>query len=145
MQVVPANAADRPTFTTPTGNITCTVLGGSAVRCDITEKDWEPEPADLDPDCPTDGPVFGEIAPSENARLTCSGDSPAGTATLGTPATSWWRKSFGTAPGEQAVLPYGYVLVAGDVECTSARAGVSCHGPETGFFVSGGSYLLRNG
>lgn len=107
-------------FTSPTGNIGC-VIDRRNVRCDISERDWEPPPkpagCDLD---------FGQgisLDAGGAPAFICAGDT-----TLGA--------------GEP--LPYGQSIAAGLLRCESAESGITCRDVETGrgFSISQQSYEL---
>lgn len=107
-------------FTSPTGNIGC-VIDRRSVRCDISERDWEPPPkpagCDLD---------FGQgisLDAGGPPAFICAGDT-----TLGA--------------GEP--LPYGQSIAAGLLRCESAESGMTCRDVETGrgFTISQQAYEL---
>lgn len=111
------------TFESPSRNIGCVVLDGTA-RCDINHRDWSPPPHPSS--CP---PVvdFGqglEVYGSKPGTFVCAGD---------------------TAMDPSApVLPYGSESVEGKFRCVSARTGMTCTNTATGhgFSISIQSYRL---
>ena len=118
----PAATQHLASFRSPSGNIGCMLIAGTA-RCDIERRSWRPPPRPKD--CP--GVVdFGqgiEIATSGAARFVCAGD------TARDPA----------AP----TLAYGSSSEADGFTCESATSGVACKRADGhGFFISIQSYRL---
>ncbi|MDP9406362.1 MAG: hypothetical protein M3P95_00240, partial [Actinomycetota bacterium] len=111
--------AEPMEFTTPSGNISCTLDLGYA-RCDIVERDWEPPPPPED--CEVDFGQGVEVDDS-GASLVCAGD---------------------TVLGAAQTLPYGEAVQGGRIACVSQRAGVRCEHLDTGagFVLSRTSYDL---
>ncbi|GAA1396376.1 hypothetical protein GCM10009613_47510 [Pseudonocardia kongjuensis] len=110
----PAGFGDPAAFSSPSGNIACSIGAGEA-RCDVTSRDWTAE------GCTSDaGLVVGGAA---GARTSCD------------PAPG--------ATGD-AVLDYGTHLTRGDLTCVSRRTGVECRDAGTGhgFTVARASYRL---
>lgn len=95
-------------FTSPTGRIGC-LIEVRSVRCDISERDWEPpEPPD------TCAYSYGQglmLKAGAAAEFVCAGD---------------------TALQSGKPLPYGRSISAGSLLCESARSGMSCTDRETG-------------
>lgn len=120
-----ARASSLTEFRSPTGNIGCVVLGGSA-RCDIGTRSWTPPrpPAGCDTRVVTfgQGVAVDTIGPG---YVVCAGD------TARNPSAS--------------VLPYGASNVTGGFRCESALAGMSCVNLITGhgFFLSADRYSLH--
>jgi hypothetical protein len=113
---------DGPTgFTTPSGNIACTVSAGEA-RCDIKKQEWTerpPKPAD----CTLEfGDAIGVSGTGRGAFL-CHGDT-----------------AFGAGP----TLPYGEAVRVGGTICASRESGVECRIDATrhGFGVARAKYTL---
>ena len=107
-------------FTSPTGNIGC-VIDRRTVRCDISERDWQPPPR---PAGCSDQVDFGQgisLDAGGSPAFVCAGDT-----TLG-----------GGDP-----LPYGQSIAAGLLRCESEESGMSCRDIETGrgFTISKESY-----
>jgi hypothetical protein len=110
-------------FRSPTGNIGCVMLDGTA-RCDISHRSWAPpsRPAS----CPQEVD-FGQgliVGRTGAGGFVCAGDTaldPTGTA-----------------------LHYGTASVEGTFTCVSATSGVTCtNGADGhGFFISRQSYRL---
>ncbi|MEV1294807.1 hypothetical protein [Pseudonocardia sp. NPDC049635] len=110
----PAGFGDPASFTSPTGNITCSMGAGEA-RCDVATRDWTID------GCPADaGLVVGGAAGS---RTSCD-PAPAATGA--------------------AMLDYGTHLTRGDLTCVSRRTGVECRDARTGhgFTAARASYDL---
>jgi hypothetical protein len=113
----PVNVVHLTTFESPSRNIGCVVLDGTA-RCDINHRDWSP------PARPTKCPNvvdFGqglEVTRSGPGQLVCAGD---------------------TAMDPSAPkLAYGSASVEGDLRCVSATTGMTCTNTSTahGFSIS---------
>ncbi|OSY38237.1 hypothetical protein C8E95_0062 [Pseudonocardia autotrophica] len=110
----PAGFGDPAAFSSPSGNIACSMDTGEA-RCDVTSREWAAD------DCTTDaGLVVGGAAGS---RASCE-PAPAATG--------------------DAVLDYGTHLTRGDLTCVSRRSGVECRDARTGhgFTAARASYRL---
>jgi hypothetical protein len=111
------------TFRSPTGNIGCAILDGTA-RCDISERSWKPpaRPAS----CAKVG-GFGQglkVGRTGPGRFVCAGDTTLDPS--GTP------------------LRYGDGSVEGDVDCVSAFKGMTCRNlvDAHGFFISRQGYKV---
>jgi uncharacterized protein DUF6636 len=105
------------TFKSPTGNIGCDIIAGTA-RCDISQRSWSPPPTPKS--CPPvvdygQGLVVGGSGPG---RLVCAGDT--------------------TRDPSAAPLSYGTDTVVGSFQCTSRTTGMTCTNTGTGhgFFIS---------
>jgi hypothetical protein len=111
------------TFKSPTGNIGCVIIAGTA-RCDIRSRAWSPPPRPHS--CPQIVD-FGQgtiVVDGRPARLVCAGD---------------------TAYDPSArVLPYGTNSTIGAFTCESRAAGMTCTNANSGhgFFISFQSYRL---
>lgn len=112
-------AAAPVTFSSPTGNIGCS-LTAEAARCDIVDKTWDPgaPPAE----CTATWGVGVQLRP-DGASLVCAADSVLGSATQ---------------------LAYGATAEAGNYRCTSTEAGVRCEDLTTGrgFALARNDYTL---
>lgn len=109
-------------FRTPTGNIGCILLGGTA-RCDIDKRQWSP-PAR--PAACSDEVYYGqglEVTRSGRGRVVCAGD---------------------TARDPSApVLAYRTAAKVGPLRCVSRTSGVTCtNGKGHGFTISVQRYRL---
>ncbi len=123
-----ATPADRPiptlhltAFQSPSGNIGCILLGGTA-RCDIVKRSWKPPPRP--PGCP-DEVDFGqglEIGRRDTSgSFVCAGDT--------------------ALNPEDAKLAYGSDDRSGGFLCTSRTDGITCaNAAGHGFFISIQSY-----
>jgi uncharacterized protein DUF6636 len=101
-------------FRTPTGNIGCGLVGGSA-RCDIRGRDWSPPPKPSS--CELDWGQGIGVGEGGAARFVCAGDTALDP----------------SAP----VLAYGETSRVGAVSCTSQEAGITCRSDTGhGFFLS---------
>lgn len=111
-----------PSFTSPTGNITCTMANsdqGAYAVCSVAEADWQvPDPGDCDLDWVTTELSVGETSSAGS----CRGDYP--------------------HTEEPTTLEYGRGLRVADVVCESRDTGMTCSNTETGhgFHASRGSY-----
>ena len=110
-------------FESPSANIGCVILDGSA-RCDIIKRTWPtpPRPAR----CPSEVDYGQGLTVSRTgaAQIVCAGD---------------------TALDPQApILPYGSVDAVGVLRCTSGLRGMRCRSTRSGhgFFISRQSYSL---
>jgi hypothetical protein len=110
-------------FESPSRNIGCVILGGTA-RCDIAKRTWSlpARPAS----CP-DEVDFGQgltVSTHGPSALVCAGDT--------------------AMDPSAAVLPYGETDQVGALACTSALTGMTCRSARTGhgFFISRASYRL---
>ena len=117
----PVQIVHLSTFRSPSGNIGCVLLDGSA-RCDISKRDWAPPRRP--PSCPKEVD-FGqglEVEGSGAGKFVCAGD------TALDPSAS--------------PLAYGSASRFGDFTCTSRSVGMTCTKPATGhgFFISIQSY-----
>lgn len=95
-------------FTSPTGNIGC-YIDKRSVRCDISERDWEPPPAPSG--CDLDYGQGIELQAGGSADFVCAGD---------------------TALGGGDALDYGTSIGAGLLICESEESGMTCTDAETG-------------
>jgi hypothetical protein len=101
----PTRTVALSTFRSPSGNIGCLIIGGSA-RCDIRNRHWSPPPHPSS--CP---PVvnYGQgliVDTTGNARFVCAGD---------------------TALNQSAPpLPYGVNTQVGGLTCASRSTGMTC-------------------
>ena len=107
-------------FTSPTGNIGC-YIDKRSVRCDISERDWDPP--DRPADC-NENVDYGQgiqMAAGGAPEFVCAGD---------------------TALGSGDPLSYGQSIAAGLLRCDSAESGMTCTDTETGrgFTLSTQSY-----
>ncbi len=110
------------TFRSPSGNLGCLLIGGTA-RCDIRRRSWSPPPRPAS--CPSQVD-FGqglEIS-SGQARIVCAGDTALNP----------------SAPP----LPYGRDTDSAAFSCSSRTTGITCASASTrhGFFISAQSYRL---
>ena len=120
---MPTRTVHLTNFRSPSGNIGCVILDGTA-RCDISQRMWVPpsRPAS----CPKEVD-FGQgllLESTGAGRFVCAGDTaldPTGTA-----------------------LPYGSASVEGSFSCVSETTGVTCSSAADGhgFFISRQSYRL---
>jgi hypothetical protein len=99
--------ADQIAFTSPTGNIGCT-LSSQGARCDIDSKEWEPPPKPAD--CQANWGIGVQVGP-ESAGLVCAADS---------------------VLGQGEPLAYGATQQVGPYLCTSSEQGMRCENSETG-------------
>lgn len=110
------------TFSTPSGNIGCSMFEGGA-RCDIKNRDWSPPPRPAK--CP-DEVDFGQglsVSRQGEASFVCAGDTA-------------------MEPGA-AKLSYGTASQVGGSECISRSDGVTCvNQAGHGFFISVQSYQV---
>jgi hypothetical protein len=133
LTVLPAQAAAHAAggafalteFRSPSGNIGCVVLDGSA-RCDVGTRSWTPPSPPAS--CDTHMVAFGQgvaVDATGPGHLVCAGD------TARDPA----------AP----VLPYGASDNTGGFRCDSSTAGMSCVNLATGhgFFISADRYSVH--
>jgi hypothetical protein len=121
--VAPLNVVHVTTFESPSRNIGCVVLDGTA-RCDINHRDWSPPPHPTS--CPQEVD-FGQglqVHGSAAGGFVCAGDTALDP----------------SAP----VLAYGSESVEGPFRCVSATTGMTCTDTTTGhgFFISIQSYRL---
>lgn len=103
-----ASPAEVPAFSTPSGNITCTIDAESA-RCAIASFGYEPpeQPAD----CTSDNWGSTVAANEDGAGFSCA-EAP--------------------VPPNVQPLEYGESIAAHGMECTSERDGMECVSTETG-------------
>jgi hypothetical protein len=104
-------------FQSPSGNIGCMIVGGTA-RCDIVKRDWSPPPHPAR--CPSEVD-FGqglEVGGTGTGRFVCAGDT--------------------TMDPSAAKLAYGTASRVGGFLCVSRSEGVTCsNGADgSGFFIS---------
>lgn len=121
-----AHAGVPPSFQTPSGNIMCWVVNGTAM-CRIV--DYTYSVSELPPDCGSPGwPNGFWLKEGEPAVLDC-GSQPPGTY---------------TGLRSDVTLDYGQSRSAGTMTCTSELSGVTCADASTGHFfrVSRDSYEL---
>jgi hypothetical protein len=116
-------AASSPFFESPSRNIGCVIVGGTA-RCDILHRSWQPPKRP--PSCPhiVDFGQGLEVARAGAARFVCAGD---------------------TSMDPQApILRYGHTITRGGLACASAITGMTCRSARSGhgFFISRGGYRL---
>jgi hypothetical protein len=109
------------TFKSPTGNIGCMIIAGTA-RCDIVQRHWSPPPRPKS--CPQ-VVDFGQgliVSGSGPGRLVCAGDTT-------------------RDPGAKA-LAYDMDTVVGSLRCASRSNGMTCTNTGTGhgFFIAIQSY-----
>lgn len=118
-----AFASTSPFFESPSRNIGCVIIEGTA-RCDILTRSWKP------PARPAKCPHvvnFGQgliVSRSGPSRFVCAGD---------------------TSMNPQApILAYGHTITRGGFSCSSATSGVTCRSTATGhgFFISRQGYRL---
>jgi hypothetical protein len=119
----PAPIVHVATFKSPSGNIGCMIIDGTA-RCDIRQRTWSPPPRPAS--CPN-VVDFGQgltVAGSGLGRLVCAGDT--------------------TLDPAAQVLPYGTDTVAGGFRCASATSGMTCTSTHTGhgFFIAVQGYRV---
>lgn len=122
----PADALALAEFSTPSGNIWCSI-GESAASCQIEEIDYQPASID---GC--DGnDLAGRIitVTSEGAEYPCPDADISG-----------------PAAGDRTVLEYGQTTAVGDFMCTSAESGVTCTNLSSGksFTVTRNGPRLNN-
>jgi len=119
----PTSVVHAEAFQTPTGNIGCTIAGGTA-RCDIVRRSWSPpaRPAS----CP---PIvnFGQglqVGSAGAGGVVCAGDT--------------------ARDPSSARLPYGTASQVGAFLCVSRASGVTCSNRSTGhgFQISVQRYQL---
>lgn len=116
------DAASTTFFTSPSGNLACSLAGTGAV-CEIRDHDF-PEPAQP-ADCELDHGTMLAVGSQGPADFLCHGD---------------------TAFVDGAtVVPYGGRISNGAFVCSSSEAGISCSTAQGdhGFFLSRASYRLR--
>jgi hypothetical protein len=111
-------------FESPSRNIGCVILGGTA-RCDIVQRSWSPPPRPASCSREVD---FGQgltVSTTGPARLVCAGDTALDP----------------SAP----ILPYGATDAIGSLECTSAITGITCRSTRSGhgFSISRQRYSLH--
>jgi len=111
------------TFRSPTGNIGCVMLDGTA-RCDILQRSWKPPPHPASCSHEVD---FGQglvVGHSGKGTFVCAGDTALDPG--GTP------------------LRYGDASVEGDFACVSAFTGMTCRDLSDGhgFFISRERYRI---
>ena len=108
-------------FSSPTGNIGC-YIDRSSVRCDISQRDWEPPKAPAS--CDLDYGQGISLSAGGAPEFVCAGD---------------------TALGAGKPLAYGQSISAGLLRCESEESGMSCTDAESGrgFTISKQSYSFR--
>jgi hypothetical protein len=118
-----ANVVHVATFKSPTGNIGCMIIAGTA-RCDLQMKTWTlpPRPSN----CPNIVD-FGQgaiVADGRPGHLVCAGDT--------------------TLDPSAKTIPYGTNTSVGGFTCQSRSSGITCTSDSSGhgFFVSIQSYRL---
>jgi uncharacterized protein DUF6636 len=119
--VVAVTIVHTATFKSPTGNIGCMIIAGTA-RCDIKQRTWSPPPTPKS--CP---PIvnFGQgliVTTTGPGHRVCAGDT-----TLDPSATP---------------LAYNSDTVTGGFQCQSRQTGMTCTNTSTGrgFFISAQTY-----
>ena len=118
-----ALASPSPFFESPSRNIGCVILDGTA-RCDILRRSWAP------PARPSACPNivdFGQglmVSRTGPARFVCAGDT--------------------SMDAQAPILAYGRTVARGGLSCSSATSGMTCRSTRTGhgFFVSRQGYRL---
>ncbi len=107
-------------FSSPTGNIGC-YIDRSSVRCDISDRDWDPPQAPAD--CDLDYGQGIELPAGGAPQFVCAGD---------------------TTLGAGKPLAYGQSIGAGFLRCESLETGMTCIDAESGrsFTISKESYDL---
>jgi serine/threonine protein kinase len=112
------------TFLSPSRNIGCIIVAGTAARCDIAQRDWSPpaRPSVCPPEVD-----YGQglvVANATAAQFVCAGDTA-------------------RIPGSPA-LPYGEDTRTGGFQCASRLTGMTCTSLSTGhgFFISRQSYRI---
>jgi hypothetical protein len=93
------------TFRSPTGNIGCVMLDGTA-RCDINQRLWEPPPHPASCSREVDFGQGLEVGGSGKAGFVCAGDT--------------------ALDPTSTPLRYGDASVEGDIACQSAATGMTC-------------------
>jgi len=118
-----AGASPSPFFESPSRNIGCVILDGTA-RCDILVRSWKPpaRPAT----CPNIVD-FGQgltVSRTGAARFVCAGDT--------------------SLDPHAPILAYGRTVSRGGLSCSSASTGMSCRSTRTGhgFLISRQGYRL---
>jgi hypothetical protein len=148
-----SDVPDGVSFATPSGHVSCdlyprgTTWPDGRVRCDIHTRTFTPPPKPAG--CEYDwGPAIDLL---DEAGFVCANDSIVGRSLLDSGrAESWWDISTDgvaqTPAGEAAALPYGTTMIADDIRCTSAQAGLTCRNTRTGaqFFLSQGRATITN-
>ncbi len=116
----PEAVTDLVGFTSPSGNVGC-YLDSTAVRCDISERDWIPPPRPSD--CEFDYGQGINLSAGEAPNFVCAGD---------------------TALGGGSPLAYGQSVSAGALRCESAETGITCIDSTTnhGFSIARERYKL---
>ena len=107
-------------FSSPSGNIGC-VIDRESVRCDISDRDWEPPAAPAD--CKLDYGQGIQLSAGAAPDFVCAGD---------------------TTLGGGSELAYGQSIAAGLLRCESEESGVTCTDTETGrgFTIAQEAYEL---
>ncbi len=121
VSAAPAVVVHYSTFASPSRNLGCMILDGTA-RCDIKTRSWSPPPTPKS--CP---PVvdYGQgliVTASGEGQLVCAGDT--------------------VLDSQAQTLAYGAVTEVGPFDCASSTAGMTCTNEQTGhgFFISIQSY-----
>lgn len=116
----PEVITDLVGFTSPSGNVGC-YIDPTAVRCDISERDWTPPPRPAD--CDFDYGQGINLSTGETPNFVCAGD---------------------TALGGGTPLAYGQSVAAGALRCDSAETGITCIDSTTnhGFSIARERYQL---
>jgi hypothetical protein len=119
----PINVVHVTTFESPSRNIGCVVLDGTA-RCDINHRDWSPPPHPASCSQEVDFGQGLEVNRSSAGAFVCAGDTA-------------------MDPGAPK-LAYGSASVEGPFRCVSTTTGMTCTNTTTGhgFFISIQSYRL---
>jgi hypothetical protein len=119
----PVRIVHVATFKSPSGNIGCMIIAGTA-RCDIRQRSWSPPPRPAT--CPN-VVDFGQgltVGGSGTGGLVCAGDT--------------------TLDPAAQIVPYGTDTVVGSFRCASATSGMTCTNTSTGhgFFLSAQGYRV---
>ena len=121
VEATEVDAGRTVSFTSPTGNIACSMGGANAV-CEIREHTFDSPPTPSD--CELDFGTMVAVEGRQPARFLCHGDT-----------------GFGAT---DSVLAYGDSLTNGMATCTSRESGMTCTSADGGhgFELSRGSYRL---
>lgn len=110
-----APAAPDSYFTSPSGNIACS-LNGSGATCSALEHDWSVQSHTAPIDCGDGFEAGASVSDAEPAVEACQP----------------------SRDGQAAPLAFGKSITAGVMRCTSERSGVTCRSSQTdyGFTIS---------
>lgn len=113
----PARFVHETAFQSPSGNIGCMIVAGSA-RCDIVKRAWSPPPHPASCSAEVDFGQGLEVGHSGAGRFVCAGDT--------------------TRDPGAVKLPYGTASQAGGFVCVSRTDGITCTSAADGhgFFIS---------